>query len=49
MELKQAKEQSKIVRSNLPASLKWYFQTPIAYKYMRPQLTDLGLVTYYVP
>ncbi|MEG1326641.1 MAG: Tox-REase-5 domain-containing protein [Janthinobacterium sp.] len=49
MELKQATDQSKIVMRNPPASLKWYFQTPLAYEYMEPKLAALGITTYYVP
>lgn len=48
MAFKQAAAQSNIVKDNPPASLSWYFQTPLAYKHMRPQLTDLGITTYYV-
>jgi hypothetical protein len=49
MALKQAVAQSNIVRDNPPASLSWYFQTPLAYKHMRPQLTELGITTFYIP
>ncbi len=49
MALKQAAAQSNIVRDNPPASLSWYFQTPLAYKHMRPQLTELGITTFYIP
>lgn len=48
MAFKQAAAQSNIVKDNPPSSLSWYFQTPLAYKHMRPQLTDLGITTYYV-
>lgn len=49
MALKQAAAQSNIVKDNPPASLSWYFQTPLAYKHMRPQLTELGITTFYIP
>ncbi|MDN2705659.1 MULTISPECIES: Tox-REase-5 domain-containing protein [unclassified Janthinobacterium] len=49
MALKQAAAQSNIVKNNPPASLSWYFQTPLAYKHMRPQLTELGITTFYIP
>lgn len=49
MALKQAAAQSKIVKDNPPASLSWYFQTPLAYKHMCPQLTELGITTFYIP
>ncbi|MGX9697299.1 Tox-REase-5 domain-containing protein [Janthinobacterium lividum] len=49
MALKQAAAQSNIVKNNPPASLSWYFQTPLAYKHMRPQLTELGIATFYIP
>jgi len=49
MVLKQATAQSNIVKDNPPASLSWYFQTPLAYKHMRPQLTELGIATFYIP
>lgn len=49
MILKQAAAQAKIVQHNPPAALTWYFQTPLAYKHMLSELTQLGITTNYVP
>lgn len=49
MVLKQATAQSNIVKNNPPASLSWYFQTPLAYEHMLPSLSALGITTYYIP
>jgi len=45
----QAVAQATAVRSNPPATLNWYFQTPKAYAFMTPKLTALGIVAAYVP
>ena len=49
MELVQAKAQSTIVRRNPPASLTWYFQTPVAFDYMQPRLARLAIKSIYAP
>ncbi|MYM26935.1 hypothetical protein GTP58_01190 [Duganella sp. CY15W] len=46
---KQALAQSMIVRSNKPAALTWYFQTPIACNYMRPVLVRMGITVFHTP
>lgn len=47
--MKQATQQSMVVKANKPTALNWYFQTPLAYKYMRPKLTRLKINVLYVP
>lgn len=46
---KQALAQSMIVRSNKPAALTWYFQTPMACNYMRPVLVRMGITVLHTP
>jgi Restriction endonuclease fold toxin 5 len=45
----QAKEQAKVVHSNPPTSLTYYFQTPLAFDHMHKFLRGLGLAVLYVP
>ncbi|MQA40677.1 Tox-REase-5 domain-containing protein [Rugamonas aquatica] len=45
----QAETQALIVRSNAPATLTYYFQTPLAYSYMKTQLLVLGITLLYAP
>lgn len=45
----QAMAQSAIVRRNKPATLTWYFQTPIAFRYMRTGLVQAGISVLLVP
>lgn len=45
----QARAQSAIVQLNKPATLTWYFQTPLACRYMRPGLLKMGISVLLVP
>lgn len=45
----QALAQTAIVRRNKPAALTYYFQTPVAFKHMRPTLVGLGISVLLVP
>lgn len=45
----QAEAQALIVRRSTPASLTYYFQTPLAYAHMKTQLVILGITPLYVP
>lgn len=45
----QAAAQAMIVGANRPASLSYYFQTPLAYNHMRPRLLPFGITVLYVP
>lgn len=44
----QAREQSKVVRNNPPAALTYYFQTPLAYQYMKRRLMTMGISAIHV-
>lgn len=46
---KQAQAQAMIVKGNKPAALTYYFQTPMAYMYMRPRLLAMGISVLQVP
>ncbi|ATD60429.1 MAG: Tox-REase-5 domain-containing protein [Janthinobacterium svalbardensis] len=46
---KQAIAQAMIVKINKPTVLTWYFQTPMAFKYMRPILVDMGISVLHIP
>lgn len=46
---KQAQAQALIVKLNKPAALTYYFQTPMAYMYMRPRLIAMGISVLQVP
>jgi hypothetical protein len=45
----QAQAQSLIIKRNRPAALTYYFQTPVACKYMRPLLLSFGISVLLVP
>lgn len=45
----QMVEQATVVRTNPPARLTWYFQTPLAYRKMSPLLSRLGAQSVYQP
>ncbi|MFY4695615.1 restriction endonuclease fold toxin 5 domain-containing protein [Burkholderia glumae] len=47
--LDQAVAQGTAVRSNPPARLTWYFQTPLAQRKMAPLLARLGVQSIYQP
>lgn len=47
--LDTATKQMSVVRTSAPASLTYYFQTPLAYDYMKDKLTMLGIMVVLAP